>query len=385
MATTTTTRSTEAANSNPEGAPNGATSLWKVCGGDETWAEAKARYAKAIKQEDLDHWHKHGYVVIERFLDQEELAAIHADFQQYMPTWDEYNKHKRRYNGYEGQTWRRRGQGNIGLIRDEFPYDGDAVNMVATHPFLVAFCERLVGHDDLFLSHGAIVGKYAGKGDFDQPLHADYSGNTMVIPVQNTEWIDIPMILYYTDVTVDLGPTYVVSQEVTEPLNLVADGFRFHTREQFPELYEAEKPNVVTAGSALIYNMRTFHRGSRMNAKEGARFTQFTAFHVKGVPWLGSTTFQGNAGSAEMDRFLTHVSPEQRVLVGFPPVGHPYWKEKDALEGVANRYPKMDLRPYGGGPPKDSAEVVFGATEDWKGAKRVNGTSAKKDEKAVSN
>ncbi|KZO98347.1 hypothetical protein CALVIDRAFT_596879 [Calocera viscosa TUFC12733] len=384
MATATTTANTATTAEAPNGVPSGATSLWKVFGGDETWAEAKARYAKAIKQEDLDHWHKHGYVVIERFLDQEELAAIHADFQDYMPTWDEYKQHKRRYQGYEGQTWRRRGQGNFGIIRDEFPYDGDAVNMMATHPFLVAFCERLVGHDDLFLSHGAIVGKYAGKGDYDQPLHADYSGNTMVIPAHNKEWIDIPMLLYYSDVTVDLGPTYVVSQEVTEPLNLVADGFRFHTREQFPELYKVEQPNVVPAGSVLIYSMRTFHRGSRMLAKEGARFTQFTAFHVKGVPWLGSATFQGNAGSAEMDRYLTHASPEQRVLVGFPPVGSPYWKEKDALEGVANRYPKMDLRPYGGGPPKIAPEEEFTGTEDINGAPAIK-KAGEKDEKAVSN
>ncbi|KZT57412.1 hypothetical protein CALCODRAFT_508846 [Calocera cornea HHB12733] len=380
MATATTIEST----ANGTGAQDGAKSLWKVCGGDETWAEAKARYVKAIRQEDIDHWHKHGYVIIERFLDQEELAAIHADYQNYMPTAEEYQAHKRRYNGYEGQTWRKRGIGNIGHIRDEFPYDGDAVNMVATHPFLVAFCERLVGHDDLFLSHGAIVGKYAGKGDYDQPLHADYSGNTMVIPVENKEWIDIPMILYHSDVTLDDGPTFVVSQEVTEPMNLVADGFRFHTREQFPELYKVEKPAVVPAGSALIYNMRTFHRGSRMYSKDGARFTQFTAFHVKGVPWLGSTTFQGNAGSAEMDRFLTHVSPEQRVLVGFPPVGHPYWKEKDALEGVANRYPKMDLRPYGGGPPKVAPDVEVTGIEDVSGAP-ASVVKVKKDERGGSN
>ena len=35
-----------------------------------------------------------------------------------------------------------------------------------------------------------------------------------------------------------------------------------------------------------------------------------------------------------------------------PPTGHDYWKDPDVIEGVANRYPDMDMRPYGVGPPK---------------------------------
>ena len=48
-------------------------------------------------------------------------------------------------------------------MRYEFPYIGDALNDVSLHPFLVGFVERLVGHSDIALSHGAIVGKYAGQ------------------------------------------------------------------------------------------------------------------------------------------------------------------------------------------------------------------------------
>ncbi len=55
-----------------------------------------------------------------------------------------------------------------GWVRYEFPYINHALNKVALHPFLVAFAERLVGHDRIALSHGAIVGKYAGKGDYDR-------------------------------------------------------------------------------------------------------------------------------------------------------------------------------------------------------------------------
>ena len=268
-----------------------------------------------------------------------------------MPTWDEYHAHPYRYKGYYGGG-KRGGNGNEEVVRNEFPYGPSALNEVAMHPFLVAFSERLAGAKDIHLSHGAITGKYAGKGNYDQPLHPDYSGNTYVIPQKSTEWLDIPMIIYHSDVTIDLGPTYVVSQKHTEHRKLVEKGFRFFTRDKYPELYEVEKPNLVPAGSVLIYQMRTFHRGSAMTAKAGSRFIQFTAFHTANIPWMGSMYHQNMMGSQEMIKWLQETDPAQRSLVGFPPVGHKYWEDPDARQGVANRYPKMDMRPYGGAGPQ---------------------------------
>ena len=161
---------------------------------------------------------------------------------------------------------------------------------------LVAFAERLVGHDNIALSHGAIVGKYAGKGDYDQELHPDYSNNTLAFPKDGTEIIDIPMIVYHTEVTIDLGPTYVVSQELTR--HLVTDGQRFHSRAEFPGLYAAERPATMPAGSALIYDMRTFHRGSAMRAAQGVRFSQFTAFHTAGAGLARLDQLPGRGRSA---------------------------------------------------------------------------------------
>ena len=285
--------------------------------------------------------------MIERFLSPEELEDVHKGIQQYMPTYDEYKAHPYVYKGFYGAGMRGSG-GNAEIVRNEFPYGPMALNEVAMHPFLVAFSERLTGTDKLHLSHGAITGKYAGKGNFDQELHADYSGNTYVIPQKSVEWLDIPMIIYHSDVTIDLGPTYVVSQKHTEHLKLVEDGIRHHSREKFPEIYKYEKPNLVPAGSVLIYQMRTFHRGSAMHAKDGARFIQFTAFHNASIPWMGSMYHQNKMGAPEMLNFIQKADPAMRSMVGFPPVGHDYWKDPEARFGVSNRYPEMDMTPYGG-------------------------------------
>ena len=246
------------------------------------------------------------------------------------------------------------------------------------HPFLCAFAERARGKNDLLLTHNAIVGKYAGKGEYDQAMHTDHPHNTPVVPVKDMRnCFDMPMIIYHSDVTIDLGPTYVVSWEDSEPKNLIAKAKKTYTREELPELYENERALMVPAGSVIIYTsesrhcpadiaVRTWHRGSAMTAKEGARFTQFTGFHAS-VPWVAPTNQMGTYGNAKMDRFMIRSDPGQRTLLGFPAVDHDYWSDPEAIEGVANRYPEMDMRPYGGGPPKAGA-----AKSEWGTSPRTN-------------
>ena len=304
-----------------------------------------------IKDADVDHWHQHGYVIIENFLSPEELKRLGDSCHRHLPSWQEYKDRELVFNGLMGSSGRHEKGSSAASVRYDFPYDDDALNNLTMHPFLLAFAERIAGTDNLGLSLGHLVAKYAGRGDFDQALHSDLSNNTFVIPSKSKEWIDIPMIVYLTDVTLDLGPTYVVSQEHTEHRGLVEDGFRFHSREEFPELYEVEKPALVPAGSVIIYSMRTFHRGSAMTAKEGHRYVVFTGYHTANCRWNGPMDQQHRMGSREMDRFLINADPRQREIVGFPPVGHEYWKDPDMVKGVGRRYPKMDMRPYGGGPP----------------------------------
>jgi hypothetical protein len=223
------------------------------------------------------------------------------------------------------------------------PVRGDGLNHVTTHPELLAFARRMLGTEHIVLSHSNLRGKYAGTGDYEQELHVDYGNNTLVVPKDDAQIYDLPCITYYTDVTVDLGPTYVVSQQHTR--DYLPRKTRFLPREAYPEAYAKEVPVVLPAGSTVIYSMRTFHRGSAMRAAEGVRFSHHMSFLAAGARWAGQMSFQRSGGRPEMDHFLVHASPTERELVGFPPVGDPYW-ERRTLEGVAIRYPAMDMTPY---------------------------------------
>jgi ectoine hydroxylase-related dioxygenase (phytanoyl-CoA dioxygenase family) len=286
----------------------------------------------AISEQHYQHWLEHGYVIA-RLLDDAQVAAALEGIHGHMPSWEDYTRHPR---------WYRETVVRTGLLRADFPFAGDALNWTTIHPDLVAFAERVLHTKTIMLSHGQLGGKYAGTQDFEQDLHLDYGNNMLVVPKPDAETLDFPALLYYTDVTVELGPTYVVPQDATRDDPLVP---RHRTRKEHPELYEREFPVTVPAGHILIYSMRTFHRGSRMLAKEGLRFAQNIGFKRSDVTACGQETFQHEGGRPEMDRFLERASPRERELAGFPAVGDPYW-DASGVAAVSRRYPGMDMSPY---------------------------------------
>jgi len=295
----------------------------------------KGNEVSTITESDYDHWRQHGYVIVQLLTDAEVAAAI-DNINEYLPTWDEYVRRPRWFQATIGSPVRGPGQGA------EFPYVGQALNKTTIHPDYLAFAERVMGTDRIMLSHGQMGGKYAGTRDFEQELHRDYGNNTLVVPRPDSDIVDLPMIVYYTDVTIDLSPTYVVSQEFTRNIPLTP---RSLSREQYPEHYEQEVPVTVPAGSAVIYSMNTFHRGSAIRASEGLRYAQNVGLKRIDAPWSGQVTFQHEGGRPEMDEFLENAGPRERELVGFPRVGDPYW-DKITIDGVEGRYRGMDMTPY---------------------------------------
>ncbi len=275
----------------------------------------------------IAHWIEHGYVVVPDFLTPDEVAAVRADMDLYYPSADEYAAHPHRYRNLNGMH--------------EFPFLGDALNHITAHPDLIDFVAEVLGTPDVFITQGLIWGKYGGAGDFEQDLHVDYGNNTLVVPRDDGGFRQVPMILYYGDVTEDTGPTHVVSQRHTAneplvPLTLA------RARE---DIYANEQAVTLTAGSLFLYSMQTFHRGSAFRCATRARFSQHIVWRAAGYEWMGSQAFPIKGNTAEMRRFIEQATPRQRSVIGFPRPGHPYWNA-ETLAGVAARYPAMDMAPY---------------------------------------
>lgn len=286
-----------------------------------------------ITQQHADALMRDGYVLVPDFLTAAELDAARSDVLRYFPTWRELQLTPQRYGWVFDDAEH---------LQVEFPFAADALNYNSTHPAISEFVERLLGTRDILLSQSAIWAKYAGTGNFEQTMHLDYEGNTLVVPRDDGPYRQVNMILYYSDVTEAMGPTLVVPHEHSRDAGLWPP---FREKKRWPELYKHERRVTAKAGSLLIFGMQTFHRAGAMTADEGARFTHHLVYKAAACPFNGYHQYSQFGEKPQMRQFLERATPRQREMVGFPPPGHPYWNEQ-TLAAVAERYPKMDMAPY---------------------------------------
>jgi hypothetical protein len=286
-----------------------------------------------ITDDQIDHYLTHGYAIVPGFLTPDEVEAARDDLLGYFPTAEELDATPNRYGGIMEDPDR---------LQVEFPFDGDALNDVSTHPELIAFVERVLGTRDVLLTQAAIWAKYAGTGDFEQGMHLDYQGNTLVVPRDDGAFRQVNVILYYTDVTAELGPTCIVSKQDTKDLPLWP---AFRTRKKDPEIYKREKQVIVPAGGLLLFGMRTWHRASAMMAEFGQRFSHHMIWRAAQHGFQGYHLWSHFGERPELAAFLQRATPRQREALGFPPPGHEYWTD-ETRAAVALGYPQMDMTPY---------------------------------------
>jgi ectoine hydroxylase-related dioxygenase (phytanoyl-CoA dioxygenase family) len=289
-----------------------------------------------INEKQQEQLLRHGYAVVPGFLTPDELAAARTGMLRHFPTSEELSATPQRYGAILEDPEH---------LQVEFPFADDALNDVATHPELIAFVERLLGTRDVLLSQSAIWAKYAQTGgDFEQALHLDYQGNTLVVPRDDGAFRQVNMILYHTDVDETLGPTYVVSQERTRDLPLWPTHRPRKSRGN-ASLYEHERPVFAHAGDLLIFSMRTWHRASAITATTGVRFSHHFVWRSGAYNFQGYHLWPRHGENEDLQRFVERATPRQREVLGFPPPGHEYWNE-ETLAAVRLRYPKMDTTPY---------------------------------------
>jgi hypothetical protein len=286
-----------------------------------------------ITQKHQDSLLRHGYVIVPNFLTADELSAAHENMLRYVPTADELEATPERYSWIPDDPEH---------LQTEFPFAGTALNDISTHPEITGCVQRVLGTPDILLSQAAIWAKYAGTGNFEQGLHLDYQGNTLVVPRDDGDYRQVNMILYYSDVTEEMGPTYVVSQDQTADLPLWPT---HRTRKRNPELYKHERPVLANPGDLLIFGMRTWHRASDITAETGARFSHHLVYRSAARNFQGYHHWPRHGENETLQSFIARATPKQREVLGFPKPGDPYWNA-ETLAAVKLRYPTMDMAPY---------------------------------------
>jgi hypothetical protein len=270
-----------------------------------------------------------GFSLMEGFLAADELAAAQDALWKHFPRPEEYFADPVRFAGYSASQF-------AGV--EEFPYRSWDLNRLAIHRDLVDAAERYLETTELHLYKVELWAKYAGAIDYDQPLHRDYGSHSLVVPRPEARYQQLTTFVYLSDVTGDDGPTRIVPYDDGRdvpftPLYL-----------PFGSLADVEVPCTGPAGSLLVYRTDILHRGSDFAAPGRSRFSILADFQVRGTTWGGKMAWPKQSPD-RWAKFIPQCSVRERDLFGFPRPGDPYWTA-ETLEGVAARYPGIELDPY---------------------------------------
>lgn len=276
-----------------------------------------------------------GFVVLPGFLSEADLAAGVAALPTLYPTADQFHDDVEPERNARFRKWQ---FGGLEL----FPFEPADLSLLCVHESLIDLAEAFLGTDDVRLYAAEAWAKYTGAVDYEQTLHRDFGNHTVLIPSESTAFRQLELFVYLDDVTESLGATAVVSNRVGRSVGIFPPD---KTRDEHPELYDAEVRAAGPKGTVLAYTAGTLHRGTNMTEPRGARYTLHLNFRAASTDWAQRRVWTEVVGRPAWHDFVNRATPRQLALFGWPKPGHPYWTDQ-TLAGMAERYPRRDFSPW---------------------------------------
>jgi hypothetical protein len=291
-------------------------------------------------------WREDGFVILPGFIPPDELKPAASELDLLFPSAE----------GFHDATDPRRerfiGDQFAGI--DYFPFASTEISLLAVNHRILTLAETLLENEGFQIYGAEAWAKYGGASDYDQDLHRDFLGHTLLVPSTAPGFRQLEMFVYLADVAEESGPAHLVSRKHTADLPAVPDRFlrpgresksRFHDVSGSPHLYRAEVSAAGPAGTVVAFEIGTVHRATAMTAPRGARYTMHLNFRPSGVQWGQRRGWAYIAGQDNWSKFVERATPRQLRAFGFPPPGHRYWTP-ETLAGTALRYPGLDLTPW---------------------------------------
>jgi hypothetical protein len=282
-----------------------------------------------------DTWRRDGVVVLPGYLAGPDLEVAKAGLSSIYPTAEEYHADpsSERNDVYTGDEYG-------GII--PFPFPTVALCNLAVHNKVIDFVEAAFGTKDIRIYASELWAKYSGAASYEQEHHRDYLNHTPLAPSSDIRWRGLELFIWLSDVTEELGPTHLVPLSGTSGLPALPHVQR---RSAHPTLYEQEVSGAGPPGTIVFYSTETFHRATELTAPGSDRFSIHASYRHAENTWTSRHSWGDQSFHSEWQPFVEQATVRQLLLFGFPPPGHPYWTS-ETIEGVAARYPGLDLTPW---------------------------------------
>lgn len=130
---------------------------------------------------NIEHFERHGWVLIEGLLRVEEIDAAHQGLFEIYPTPEAFHSAAPdpRIAAFRADASAPANQGEDPRFRPlqfaglhEFPFADQTLNLLALHPSIIAVAEDILRTRDVRLYQAETFAKYTGVTQYDQPFHA---------------------------------------------------------------------------------------------------------------------------------------------------------------------------------------------------------------------
>jgi hypothetical protein len=282
-------------------------------------------------------WRRDGFVVLPGYIAGSDLESAKAGVATIYPSAEEYHADplSERNHIYTGDEYG-------GVI--PFPFPAVALCNLAVHDNVIAFVEAAFGTEDIRIYASELWAKYSGAATYEQEHHRDYLNHTPLAPSSDIRWRGLELFIWLSDVTEELGPTHLVPLSVSEGLPALP---HVQSRSERPALYEQAVSGAGPAGTLVAYSTDTFHRATGLTLPGAIRFSVHVSYRHADNTWTSRQSWGDQSFHPDWQPFVEQATIRQLLLFGFPPPGHPYWTS-ETLEGVATRYPGLDVTPWKG-------------------------------------
>jgi hypothetical protein len=291
-----------------------------------------------VPDRDLAELREQGFLVVEGFLDHDELAAAQDALWLHYPRPDEYFADPAAHAWLATEQW-------AGIVGG--PWRSWSLNRLAFHPDLVDLAERFLGSTDLRLYEAELWAKYAGAVEYEQRHHRDFVNHTIVVPKRSEPATQLLAWILLSDVGEADGPTKVVPLPAGEDVPYWPTPGHHDITNHLPDGLFADEEVSMTgpAGTLFAFRSDVLHRASAMTADRSSRFALLADYDVWGPRWTGRVCWADRATGPNWFEVVERATPRERALFGFPAPGDPYWDEQ-TLADTQMRYPRADLTPY---------------------------------------
>jgi hypothetical protein len=282
-------------------------------------------------------WRDEGHVLLPAYLSSATLARVQHELPVLFPTAADF---------HTGAAASRMGPSQFANIV-RFPFRIPELSLLAIDPSILLLARTFLGTEDVRLYRAETWAKYAGALEHDQQHHRDFQSHTPLVPSDNWRYRGLELFIWLHDVAEGNGPTQVVPLSATARLPVDQWGF---SRQEWPELYDAELSTAGPAGTVAAFSTDTVHRATELTDRKGARFSLHLCFHNPEHLWFSRSVWSNRSFDPDLtppawERLVETASFEQLLFLGFPPKGHPFWTE-EALLAMTVRYPRRSFAQW---------------------------------------